>query len=85
MGFVWFTNNIIPVLIIIACVALIIAYVCFVIVRKNKKNKTEGKNVTKTSTERKFVLKKEVGEIQGMKEAKNVEEINSIDDIIDKL
>ena len=85
MGFVWFTNNIIPVLIIIACVALIIAYVCFVIVRKNKKNKTESKNVTKTSTERKFVLKKETGEIQGMKEAKNVEEINSIDDIINKL
>ena len=85
MGFVWFTNNIIPVLIIVVCVALIIAYVCFVIVRKNKKNKTEGKNVTKTSTERKFVLKKETGEIQGMKEAKNVEEINSIDDIINKL
>ena len=85
MGFVWFTNNIIPVLIIVVCVALIIAYVCFVIVRKNKKNKTEGKNVTKTSTERKFVLKKEAGEIQGMKEAKNVEKINSIDDIINKL
>lgn len=85
MGFVWFTNNIIPVLIIVVCVALIIAYVCFVIVRKNKKNKTESKNVTKTSTERKFVLKKETGEIQGMKEAKNVEEINSIDDIINKL
>lgn len=85
MGFVWFTNNIIPVLIIVVCVALIIAYICFVIVRKNKKNKTEGKNVTKTSTERKFVLKKETGEIQGMKEAKNIEKIDSIDDIINKL
>ena len=85
MGFVWFTNNIIPVLIIVVCVALIIAYVCFVIVRKNKKNKTESKNVTKTSTDRIFVLKKEAGEIQGMKEPKIVEEINSIEDITNKL
>lgn len=85
MGFVWIANNIIPVLIIIACVALIIAYVCVVLIKKNKKLKVNGQKNPSVATERKFVAKKETGEIQCMKEAKNVEKIESINDIINKL
>lgn len=85
MGFIWITNNIIPFLLIVCCVVLLIAYFCIIAIKHNKSQKIERQKINSIAGQRKFVSTKESGEVTGMKEAKNAEQEQSIDDIINKL